>query len=50
MAYRKGRIWAIAPLILNLLLVVFWLWTRRMTGNSMQLQEMINRMKDAMPR
>ncbi|MEI8282881.1 MAG: hypothetical protein WCG75_10785 [Armatimonadota bacterium] len=50
MAYRKGRIWAIAPLLLNLSLVVFWIWVRRTTGNSMQLHEMMNRMKDVMPR
>jgi hypothetical protein len=49
MAYRKGRVWALFPLILNLFLVVFWIWTRRMTGNSMQVQEMMDRLKDAAP-
>ena len=50
MAFRKGRTWAVAPLVLNLFLVVFWIWTRRMTANSMDVQEMINRMKDLTPR
>jgi hypothetical protein len=49
MAYRKGRVWALIPLILNLFLIVFWIWTRRMTGNSMDVQEMMNRFKDAVP-
>lgn len=48
-AYRKGRVWALAPLILNLFLVVFWIWTRRMTGNSMDVQQMMDQMKGAMP-
>jgi hypothetical protein len=50
MAYRKGRVWAMFPLILNLFLVVFWIWTRRLTGNSMDVQQMIDRFKDAIPR
>jgi hypothetical protein len=43
-AYRKGRVWALAPLILNLLLVAVWIWIRRNTGgsfNSQQLQEQL---------
>ena len=50
MAFRKGRVWALAPLILNLFLVVFWIWTRRMTANSMNVQEMMDRMKEVGPR
>ena len=50
MAFRKGRVWALAPLILNLFLVVFWIWTRRMTANSMNVQEMMDRMKEVVPR
>ena len=50
MAYRKGRVWAVVPLILNLAMIVFWIWTRRMTGNAMDSQEMLNRIKEFMPR
>lgn len=49
MAYRKGRIWALFPLILNLFLIVFWIWTRRVTGNSMDVQQMMDQVKNAVP-
>jgi hypothetical protein len=47
MAYRKGRVWALFPLLLNLFLLVFWIWTRRMTGNSMDVQQMLDQVKNS---
>ena len=46
MAFRKGRVWALAPLILNLFLIVFWIWTRRMTGNTMDIQQLQDQLKN----
>jgi hypothetical protein len=47
MAYRKGRVWALFPLLLNLFMLVFWVWTRRMTGNSMDVQQMVDQLKNS---
>ncbi len=46
MAFRKGRSWAMAPLILNLLLVSFWLWVRFRAGPSVDFNEIMNRVKE----
>ena len=46
MAFRKGRSWALFPLILNLLLVGFWLWTRHVaSSNTMDLQHLQEQIK-----
>ena len=45
MAYRKGRIWALFPLVLNLLLIAFWLWIRRSAGNSVDIQQLQDQLK-----
>ncbi len=46
MAFRKGRTWAVAPLILNLLLASLWLWMRFRAGPSVDFNEIMNRVKE----
>lgn len=46
MAYRKGHVWSLLPLLLNLLLIAGWIMSRRATGASVDPQQLLDQLQN----